>query len=79
MPYILILVGIMAGALTNENLLMIPLLLVISAAILLLAGVHQVPVSDRKFLFLLAVGALLIRLILIVSTHCFETSFIQYV
>ncbi|TEB06583.1 hypothetical protein Psch_00115 [Pelotomaculum schinkii] len=79
MLYILVPAGIIAGALTNENLLMIPLLLVISAAILLLAGIHHVPVSDRKFLFLLALGALLIRLILIVSTHCFETSFIQYV
>ncbi|MCG8402012.1 MAG: hypothetical protein MJA84_10480 [Firmicutes bacterium] len=65
--------------LTNEHLLMLPLVLLFSAAVLYLAGAHNVPAADRKFLFLLALGALLARLLFIVSSYSLDTDFINYV
>ncbi|OPX84706.1 MAG: hypothetical protein A4E53_03763 [Pelotomaculum sp. PtaB.Bin104] len=72
-------IGIISGILTAGNMLIIPLFLIFSAAILFLAGVHQIPASDRKFLFRLALGALLIRLLFIVATNSFDTAFIKYI
>ena len=72
-------IGIIAGFLINEYLLVVPLVLVFSAAVLFLSGAHAVPAADRKFLFLLGLGALLVRLLFIVVTYSFDTSFISYV
>lgn len=58
---------------------MVPLVLLFSAVVLYLSGAHAVPVADRKFLFLLGLGALLVRLLFIVATQTFDTSFINYV
>jgi len=44
-----------------------------------MSGVHNVPLPDRIFLSRLAFGALLIRLLFIVATHSFDTTFINYV
>jgi hypothetical protein len=74
-----VLIGFAAGVLTIENLLIVPILLVFSAVILFLARVHQLPEVDRIFLFRLALGALLLRLLFIVATHSFDTAFINYV
>ncbi|OPY60027.1 MAG: hypothetical protein A4E56_02954 [Pelotomaculum sp. PtaU1.Bin065] len=75
----LILIGVAAGVLTAGNMLVIPLCLIFGAVILYLAGAHQVPAPDRKFLFKLALGALLVRLLFIVATHSFDTALISYV
>jgi len=74
-----VLTGFIAGVLTIENLLIVPLLLVFSAVILSLAKVYEVQEADRIFLFRLALGALLVRLLFIVATHSFDTAFIRYV
>jgi len=58
---------------------MIPVVLVFSGAILFLAGAHRVPAPDRRFLFVLALWALLARLLFIVATHSFDTPFISYI
>jgi len=75
----LILIGVAAGVLTAGNMMVIPLCLIFGAVILYLAGAHQVPAPDRKFLFKLALGALLVRLLFIVATHSFDTALISYV
>jgi len=75
----LALLGVAIGALTNDFMLTVPIVLVFSAAVLFLAGAHTVPARDRVFLFRLAMGALLIRILLIVATHSFDTAFINYV
>lgn len=75
----LVTIGIVTGLLSNEFLLMVPLVLIFSTIVLYLAGAHAIPVADRKFLFLLALGALLVRLLFIAATNSFDTSFIKYV
>lgn len=70
--------GLIVGVLTNDYLLIVPLVMVFSVVILLSAGVYDVPVRDRVFLFRLALGALLVRLLLIVATYSFDTAFINY-
>ncbi|TEB10347.1 hypothetical protein Pmgp_02449 [Pelotomaculum propionicicum] len=75
----LVLIGFIAGILTIENFLIVPISLVFSALILFLARIHEVPENDRIFLFRLALGALLIRLLFILATHSFDTAFINYV
>lgn len=72
-------IGIAAGFLTNEYSMAVPLVFVFSATVLYLAGVHAIPVEDRRFLFILALVALLIRLLIIVTTYSFDTTFINYV
>lgn len=75
----LLLLGIIAGTLTNDYLLTVPIVFIFSAVILSLARVYDVPAPDRVFLFRLALGALLIRFLFIVATHSFDTVFINYV
>jgi len=58
---------------------MVPLVVLFSAIVLCFSGAHAVPAADRKFLFLLGLGALLVRLLFIVATNSFDTSFINYV
>ena len=62
-----------------DNLLMVPLVMVFSFIMLYLAGVHGVPVPDRRFLFTLALAALLVRLLFIVATHSFDNPFFAYI
>lgn len=75
----LILLGIIAGTLTNDYLITVPIVFLFSAVILYFAGAYDVPATDRVFLFRLALGALLLRLLFIVTTHSFDTAFISYV
>lgn len=65
--------------LANDYMLIVPITLLFSAAVIYLSGAHNVPAPDRIFLFRLALGALLIRLLFIVATHSFDTNFINYV
>lgn len=75
----LIPIGIIAGCLANEHMLMIPLVLIFSIIILFIAGAHRVLPSDRRFIYILALGALLIRLLFIVVTNTFDAAFVEYV
>jgi hypothetical protein len=75
----MLLLGILAGTLTNDYLLAIPIVLIFSAIILSLARVYDIPAQDRVFLFRLALVAFLVRLLFIVATHSFDTAFINYV
>jgi hypothetical protein len=59
--------------------LTVPIVLIFSAVVLYIAGIFEVPVKDRIFLFRLALGAILIRFLFIVATHSFDTAFINYV
>lgn len=72
-------VGVLTGLLTNEYFMMVPLVLLFSAVVLYFAGAHTVPAGDRKFLFLLALAALLIRLLFVVVTYSFDSNFTNYV
>lgn len=56
----------------------IPLVLIFSTAVLFLAGAFSVPAPDRMFLYRLALGALLLRLLFIVATHAFDAPFFSY-
>lgn len=76
---LLFLAGLLTGVLTNESALMVPVVLLFSGAILFLAGAHRIPAPDRRFLVVLALWAMLIRLLFIVATHSFDTPFISYI
>lgn|GEM_PF-1414566 len=71
--------GVAAGALVVDNFLVVSLVLVFAATMLYLTNAHNVPVVDRRFLFNLALVALLVRLLLIVATHSFSTPFFTYI
>ncbi len=73
------LIGVIAGVLANDYMLIVPVILIFSAVIIYMSGVHNIPAQDRIFLSRLALGALLIRLLFIVLTHSFDTEFINYV
>lgn len=71
--------GILAGALANDYLLIIPIVSIFCAIMVILTGMYGIPAQDRLFLFRLAIIALLVRLLFIVVTHSFDTGFINYV
>lgn len=76
---VFVLIGIITGLLSNEILFAIPLVLIFSASVLFLAGAFNIPAHDRMFLYRLALGALLIRLLFIVATQTFDTAFFSYI
>lgn len=75
----MVLVGIAAGVFATGNMLAVPLVLTFGLVALLLSGARNIRAEDRVFIFRLALGALLLRLLLIVATHSLETGFIHYI